>query len=138
MGDHDQPVPLNRRLSFDEWVREHARGNINAELTMALAEVVQAVTDLDKPGTLSLKLSVVPAGPGGRVGARNVFVTCDVSARPPKPAGETSIFFVGEEGGLFRDDPYVAKLAGTALPADDEPARAIPADARTSNRIEET
>lgn len=137
MDDHEHTPPLNRRLAFDEWVRDHARGTLNGELTMALADVVQQVTELDKSGTLTVKLSVTPMGPGGRVGARTVLITSDITARPPKAAGESSIFYVGEEGGLFRDDPYNVRLPGAAVPADTEPARALPADDQPAHRIED-
>ena len=91
---------------FSEWITDHARGTVDDEMTMAIAEVTEAVAHHDKPGTVVLKLKIEPAGNGGRT----VATSCVVEAKPPQPGAEQSIFYVGEGGSLHRDDPYQTRL----------------------------
>lgn len=87
---------------FHEWVQGHARGTLDDDLTAAMAEVTQAVTALDKKGEVIVKLSIDTAGSGGRT----VSVAGTVTAKPPRPDAEVSIFYADGDGGLHRDDPY--------------------------------
>ena len=91
---------------FDEWVREHSRGTLNEDMTAAIRNVVQAVTDLDKKGTVVLKLTIEPAGRHGRT----VAIGGEVEEKPPAPAPELSVYFPDEKGGLHRNDPYQERL----------------------------
>lgn len=100
---------------FSVWLAQHARGTLDDELTATLAELVEAVQDHEKKGELVLKLIIEPAGSG----RRTVTVAGKVAAKPPEPAPEMSIFYVGDAGTLHRDDPYAQRLPGMARPADD-------------------
>lgn len=108
-----EPVPP----TFSEWVADHAHGTLDDQLTFALREVVKAVSDLQKKGSLNLKITVNPAGSGGRT----VFLVGELTAKPPCAEPEASIFYVGDGGGLFRDDPYSVRIPGTVIETDDEP-----------------
>jgi hypothetical protein len=94
------------RQLFNEWVAGHARGTLNDEITAALGEVVAAVTHLEKPGKVVVEITVEPAGSGGRT----VAVAGKVTAKPPVPAPEMSIFFAGEQGSLHRNDPFQQRI----------------------------
>lgn len=87
---------------FSDWITDHARGTVNDDLTAALAQVAEAVSHQGAAGEVTLKVRVEPAGPGGRT----VATRCTVTAKPPTPAPEVSIFYVGPSGELIRDDPY--------------------------------
>jgi hypothetical protein len=91
---------------FSEWVTDHAQGAVDDEMTLALADLVQAVAAHGKKGTVTLKVTVEPAGSGGRT----VETSCLVEAKAPQPDPEKSIFFVGERGSMERDDPYHKRL----------------------------
>lgn len=113
-GGGDSPRKL-----FAAWLQEQREGLLHGELTDALAEVSAAVIDLNKGGTVELKLKINPAGKGQRA----VFVTDEVKAKPPvdKPS---MMFFADGEGNLSRRDPNQ-----TALPLKDvsrPPARELP------------
>lgn len=90
------------RQLFNVWVADHARGTLNDEITLAMAEVVEAVTHLDKAGKVVIEIQVEPTGSNGRL----VMVSGKVTAKPPAPAPETSVFYAGESGSLHRSDPY--------------------------------
>lgn len=112
-----------KRVLFHEWLSDQARGSLNQEATFALAEVVQAVADHGKPGTLTISIKVTNAGSGNRT----VVTAGTITKKLPKSDSEVSIFFVGDGGTLHREDPYQERLPGTAveLPADTTPALAL-------------
>jgi hypothetical protein len=91
---------------FHEWLKGHARGTLDDELTAALAEVVEAVAHLEKPGKIVLELKVDVAGSGGRT----VVTSGKVTTKPPEPAAEVSLFYVGEGGSLHREDPFQTRM----------------------------
>lgn len=86
--------------SFWTWLREHKRGSLHTELSEELAKVIAAVQEFEKPGALTLKITVAPASDG-----RMVIVTDDVSSKVPKADRGASLFFADESGGLHREDP---------------------------------
>jgi hypothetical protein len=92
--------------AFSDWLTDHAQGDVDVEMTLALAEVVQAVANHGKKGTVTLKVSINTAGSGGRT----VETACEVEAKAPTADPERSIFYVGDKGSLHRDDPYQRRL----------------------------
>lgn len=91
---------------FSEWIKSHARGTLNDEITMAMGEVVDQVTHLEKKGKVVIEITIEPTGSG----RRRVMVSGVVTAKPPVPAPEASIFFAGEQGSLHRSDPFQERL----------------------------
>jgi hypothetical protein len=114
------------RQLFSEWISKHARGVLNDEATIALADVVQTVADIGKAGKLVIEITVKPAGSS----KRSVSIGGKVVEKMPTPDPELSVFFIGEGGSLHRDDPFQQQIPGTAVPVDDEPVRRVdePAD----------
>jgi hypothetical protein len=96
------------RPQFSEELRLLARGTVDDEATMGLSELVEAVRVLGKKGTMTVELTVEPAGSGGRT----VTIAGKVAVKAPKPDPELSIRFVGDAGTLHLDDPYARRLAG--------------------------
>jgi len=101
--DTDESPPFT---PFSDWITDHAQGDVDVEMTLALAEVVQAVTNHAKKGTVTLKVAIDTAGSGGRT----VEISCTVDAKAPTADPERSIFYVGDKGSLHRDDPYQRRL----------------------------
>jgi hypothetical protein len=87
---------------FSEWLAAHRRGELDTEITAALAEMVSAVHDLGKAGSVVLKISVKPGGGRGRT----VLVVDAVTIKAPEADREAAVFFVDGAGNLRRDDPY--------------------------------
>jgi hypothetical protein len=90
---------------FAAWLQEQRNGGLHAELTEGLAEVSQAVVDLQKGGTLTLEIKIAPAGKEQQA----VVVTDKVKVKPPEDRG-TSMFFTDGHGGLYRRDPRQPEL----------------------------
>lgn len=92
-------MPGNSR-PFMDFLREHRGGSTHDELSDCLQELVAAVTEEGKLGTLILTLSVKPLGKGD-----GLEVGADVKIKPPKAKVGVSIFFASPENNLVRQDP---------------------------------
>jgi hypothetical protein len=90
---------------FADLMREHRNGVTHDELSDALQELVSAVSEEGKGGTLTLTISVKPLGKhdGVEVGA-------DIKVKAPKPKIGVSVFFVSPENNLVRQDPRQATM----------------------------
>lgn len=75
-----------------------------SDLAAKLRELVAAVGQTGKKGSLKLKISLKPAG-GGKVE-----LTADVSGEIPQPSMQASIFFATEKHELTRIDPNQREL----------------------------
>lgn len=92
----------DRRIRpFADWLVEQRRGLLHSELGDALNELLGAVVELGKPGTLTLTVHVKPAG----VGDETVFVSDDVRVKKPEPERPAALFFVDDERNLSRENP---------------------------------
>lgn len=85
--------------AYADVLREVQGGDLYDEATAALAELVAAVLETRKSGTLTLSLTITPNG------ENSVRLAGDLKAKPPKlPRGE-SLFFVTNGDTLTRDNP---------------------------------
>lgn len=101
---------------FMDFLREHRAGVTHDELGEALAGAVTAVQDLNRPASLTLTITIKPAGRDS--GALEVGATIAVKA--PKPQPGVAIFFATPEGNLLRQDPRqkamdLRDIAGPAM-----------------------
>ncbi len=84
---------------FAQFLHEQRRGHAHAELSDLLAEVVHAVDEHRKVGSLTLQIKVKPTGDG------QVQITDQVKTQVPEGDKAPSIFFYDEHGNLSREDP---------------------------------
>lgn len=84
---------------FVAWLVEHNGGRTATAASIALADVARAVDDHQRPGTVTLRITMKPAAPGLTTIGVKVH-----SAAPAEPPAE-SIFFVDGRGNLTRQDP---------------------------------
>lgn len=99
-------------------------GNLDAQITAALAEVASDVGRLEKPGVVTIKLTLEPAGSGGR----SVTLAGEVTAKPPKAAPPAGFFWLDAAGGFHREDPYQMRL---------DPARPLDTDTDTPRTLDD-
>lgn len=96
--------------NFNEILGEIDGGLLQQLLSEKLAEVVRNVGDVEKPGTLTLKLGIKPNGEG------KVFIDAKVEAKSPEKPVDTSMFYATPTGDLSRRDPeQEAKLGIRAV-----------------------
>lgn len=89
---------------FVEWLENHRKGEVDTELTHHLRELIEAVQETGKKGTLTLTLTV------NRLSDVQVEVLEDVKVKVPEATRPTSIYFVDQHINLRRDDPRQSPL----------------------------
>lgn len=89
---------------FADVIRDLAGGRVYDDLTSQLGEVVTAVVETGKAGSLTLKIDVKPNGEG------SVRVLADVKPKVPTPVLGETLFFATSSGSLVRNDPRQAEL----------------------------
>lgn len=92
----------DRRIRpFADWLLEQRRGTLHAELGDGLNELLDAVVEHNKGGTLTLVVHVKPAG----VGDETVFVSDEVKVKKPVGDRPATLFFVDDDRNLTRENP---------------------------------
>lgn len=103
----DNTEDTNEPRPFATFLIEHAKGRSHDELSEKLRDVVEAVIDTGKPGSLTCKVSIKPTKQEG-----TVEVTVEAVAKTPTvPA--SSIFFATDDYDLVRSDPRQTSLFDT-------------------------
>lgn len=97
---------------FYDFLREHRSGITHDLLTDALQELVAAVTQENRAGTLTLKIGIKPMGKGD-----GLEVSAEIASKPPKETAGVSIFFASPENNLVRNDPRQASMELHEIPA---------------------
>lgn len=85
---------------FMDFLREHRSGVTHDLLSDKLQELVAAVMQEGKGGTLTLKIGVKPMGKND-----GLEVAASIDVKAPKETPGTSIFFPTPENNLVRQDP---------------------------------
>ena len=84
---------------------EHGGGATQEEISDAIRDVVAAVTDEGKAGTVTVTISIKPLGKGNGL---SVGIEC--KAKPPKQAAGVSVFFADGSNNLQRQDPRQSSM----------------------------
>lgn len=100
---------------FSEFLIAQRRGDLQAELGQALADLVDAVETHRKKGTLTLTLTLEPQGKGNALS-----VIDDVTIKPPRAERDGSIWFADQDGSLSRTDPRQQSFADGLRSVPDE------------------
>lgn len=82
-------------------LRDIRRGRPVEEATNALADVVRAVDETGKEGSITITLKVKPAKHGGP----EKTLICEVKAKKPIAEIAPAVFFSDDSGDLHRVDP---------------------------------
>lgn len=93
-------------------LREIRHGAMLDEASEELAEVVKRVSETGKSGSLTLRLTVKPAGRGS---VRTVVIEDEVNSKLPAPDKEVTVFFPTADGNLSRQDPAQMNLTLRAV-----------------------
>lgn len=94
---------------FASFLQEQSGGQLHDELSTKLHDLIEAIRETGKAGSLSLKIDIKPiAGTDGRT----LTVTDTVAAKLPKTERPKSIFFATDDGNLSRTDPRQPVITG--------------------------
>lgn len=105
---------------FAAFIQSQREGLLHSELTEGLAECVQAVIDLNKKGSITLKLSIEPSGKD----QKTIFIKDSVKIDAPEDRPK-SLFFSDGRGNISRRDPnqmalgdHLKEVPGKPAPKD--------------------
>jgi hypothetical protein len=87
-------------------MREIRKGRAVDLASQMLAEVVRAVDETGKPGTITIKVSIKPEKGGGN----QKTLTMTTESKVPRPDVPDAIFFSDEAGDLHRSDPQQKEM----------------------------
>ena len=87
-------------------LRESRNGRAADVASQRLAELVQAVDETGKAGSLTITFKVKPEKGGGS----QKTIACDVKSKIPEIDLPEAVFFSDEEGNLHRSDPAQTDL----------------------------
>lgn len=90
---------------FNQWLLEQRGGALHGELSEELQKLVLAVTEHEKPGTLTLVVKVKQAETG-----THLLVADEVKVKAPEPDRGAALFFDDGHGNLSRRDPRQPQL----------------------------
>ncbi len=89
--------------AFSQQIAHLAKGTLDAELTLALTDLVKAINDHGKKGSITLTLSLKPEVQNGEV--KMISIKPDVKVSSPQPQRLSSIMWPTYDGDLLRNDP---------------------------------
>lgn len=90
--------------TFDETLKDIEYGHLSRELAEVQQEIVKAVSETNKAGSITLTLSFKPEGNG------QLTIKADIKKKIPQLPRGTSLFFMTPEGNIQREDPRQQKL----------------------------
>lgn len=114
--DTDGDGTDSSRTLFATFIQTQRDGLLHSELTEEFADLVQSCLDLNKGGSLTLKISVEPSGKN----QATIFTKDELKVKKPEDRPK-SLFFSDGHGNVSRRDPNQMQFAG------DKPLREVPA-----------
>lgn len=87
--------------SFAAFLCQHARGRSEQELSERLSELVAAVQETGKPGSITYTLTIKPEPKADQA----MVVSDSIKVKVPELARPASIFFADDSHRLVRTDP---------------------------------
>lgn len=112
----DQETGEKHVRPFGEWLALEDHGRLHDDLSDQLNELIDAVCNTSKKGTLTLQIAVSPSTktPMGEVAMVTVAPT--ITLKAPRPSASESIYFVDKWRNLIRDNPAQPKLPLRQVP----------------------
>ena len=105
----DQPTDERRTRPFADFLADHNRGAQHTEVSQALQDVVGAVVDTGKKGSVTLTVNVEPMK-SAETGT--LLTTVVVSSKVPTIPARGAVFYADAENNLVREDPRQPELSG--------------------------
>lgn len=100
--------------AFSMLLQDIRDGRTHSELTAAMDELIQAVRNTAKAGSITLEIKVKPSNRGHEVD--RVTVTDKITTKIPKPERGDDFFFVTDDNNLSRNHPRQQALDLRAAP----------------------
>ncbi|WP_327592497.1 hypothetical protein [Streptomyces chartreusis] len=88
---------------FAAFFVQHLAGRSNEEISDEFHQLLAAVNEHGKKGSLSITVTVEP--PKGHIDGAPVAISIDSVLKAPKASAPPSIYFVDDDGNATRNDP---------------------------------
>lgn len=95
---------------FSQQIAHMTRGQLDANLTEELTNLVRAIMDTHKGGELTLKLKLKPEIHAHEV--THIAMTPEISTKLPSEKQMPGLFYPTHDGDLHREDPRQTKIPG--------------------------
>jgi hypothetical protein len=106
-------MPDDRHVRpFAEWLQEHRNGLTQSELSDAYNDLIEAVHEHGKMGSLTFTVKVKPAARD----AHMVVVVDDIKVKKPEGERGEAIYFIDEHSNLTRHNPAQPSLPLREVP----------------------
>lgn len=98
-----QTEPAQKDDEFAVFLVQHSRGEAHDQISGELRELLTAVQEHGRKGSLTVKVTVEP--PKGHVDGAPVLVTVESDLKAPRPIAPPAMYFVDDDGRPTRNDP---------------------------------
>ncbi|WP_151480648.1 hypothetical protein [Streptomyces albicerus] len=98
-----QTEPAQKDDEFAVFLVQHSRGEAHDQISGELRELLTAVQEHGRKGSLTVKVVVEP--PKGHVDGAPVLVTVESDLKAPRPIAPPAMYFVDDDGRPTRNDP---------------------------------
>jgi N-glycosylase/DNA lyase len=102
-----------RARPFADWLTEQRNGHAAAELSEALNDLIEAVAQFGKSGSLTFTVKLTPVASGD---VKSVLVSDLITLKAPVGARAESVFFVDGDSNLTRENPMSPSLPLREVP----------------------
>ena len=107
----DTSTDLDEMQTFDIFAATHRGGAFAVEAGEQLRDLIAAVVEHERAGTMTIKVSV--AHDGQNLGAPVLKITDDVTVKAPRAAREQVMYFVSDDLELSRHSPNQIQMFAT-------------------------
>lgn len=121
MSDTEADAAGTEPRAFTHYLIELEDGVFHQDLSHAMRDLLQAIQDTGKGGTLTLNLKLRPAADG------TITSESDFKVTAPKGKRRQTLHFVTPELNLVRSNPRQPDLPLRQVKADDAPVRRVDA-----------
>jgi hypothetical protein len=99
-----------KQNDFISMLLEMRSGKVAADISEKLNELVDAIRDVGKGGSITVKLDIKPKRIDMHEGVKDVEVDYKVALSKPERHRGSSIFYLTNEGALTRTDPAQTEM----------------------------
>jgi hypothetical protein len=96
------------------------RGEAHAEASRGLNDLVAAVNDTGKSGSLTITIKIAPL----KGSSHQLLVAASVSVKPPRSEPGAGVFYIDDSNNLTRTDPNQPEIEGLRI-IEPKPARTV-------------
>jgi len=105
---------------FAELLTTLDHGAAHAEASRVLHDVVTAVRDTGKPGSVTIQISLKPL----KGSTDQLVIAAQVGSKLPKSEPSAAVFFLDDDGNLSRHDPRQLQIDGLRV-VEPKPTRTV-------------